>query len=48
VDVPLVPTPSERVNSPGALQAPDALCATMKGVPGQVVSENWTITSQQQ
>ena len=48
VDVPLVPTPSERVNSPGALQEPDALCPTMKGVPGQVVSENWTITSQQQ
>lgn len=41
VDTPLVPAPEELTYSPGALQAPDALCDTMKDVPATIIDKYW-------
>lgn len=41
LDVPLVPTPSEPVLMPIAMQFPQAVCSTMDDLPGLLVLQHW-------
>lgn len=43
MDIPLIPPASEMVSIPMVNQYPEALCDTMEGVPGLVLSEYFTI-----